>query len=527
MIVSSYIRNSCLALAILSCTTLFSQGDLYDLSRLVEIRINFAESDWHERLDALKEAGHDERLVADITVDGVSYPGTGIRYKGNSSYFNVRNANGAKLPFNLKVDFTKKKQRLPGGFKSLKLSNVFRDPSYLREVLAYDIATKYMPAPRANFAKVYVNDEYLGLYNLTESVDDDLLEKFFGDEDGILVKCDPDWHEQPPSSCKRGNNASLEYLGRDSLCYYSLYELKSKSGWAQLIDLMALLNQKPQELGNVMNIDEALWMLAFDNVTVNLDSYLGRLCHNYYLYQDEHKIWHPVIWDMNLCFGGFRYTGLGAPLNNEAMQEMSMFLHYKEDNEQRPLVVQLLKNDLYRKIYLSHIRTIVEENFSNGHYKIRAEEIRQLINSEVNNDENKLYTYDGFNNNLDESVKLDKSNIIGLYELMDKRAEYIMSHPLMQKAPPSITDVTHQVVGDTVNISCTTADADQLWLYYRGSRFAPWQQLAMKNEEESEAYNIDVPAQNGLQYYIVAENKYIASLSPKRASKEFYELVIK
>ncbi|RME92896.1 MAG: hypothetical protein D6772_16420, partial [Bacteroidetes bacterium] len=159
---------------LLAPLSLLGQTDLYDLTHIVEIDIQFQEPDWHERLDSLKEAGHDERLVADVTVDGKPYPATGIRYKGNSSYFNVRNANVRKLPFNLKVNFVHKKARLPGGFTTMKLSNVFRDPSFLREVLAYEIAGKYMPAPRSNFARVSVNGEYLGLYNLTESVDDDL-----------------------------------------------------------------------------------------------------------------------------------------------------------------------------------------------------------------------------------------------------------------------------------------------------------------------------------------------------------------
>jgi spore coat protein CotH len=513
---------------LLLCTplSLLGQTDLYDLNHIVEINIDFAEDNWHPLLDSLKEAGHDERLVADVTVDGTAYPATGIRYKGNSSYFNVRNNDGRKLPFNLKVNFVNKKTRLPGGFTTMKLSNVFRDPSFLREVMAYEIAGKYMPAPRSNFARVSVNGEYLGLYNLTESVDDDLLEKFFGDDDGILVKCDPNWHNQPPSSCRQGNHASLEYLGPDSICYYSLYELKSKHGWQALIELTKTINHEPERLLEVMNIDEALWMLAFDNVTVNLDSYIGRLCHNYYLYQDEQQVWHPIVWDMNLCFGGFRYTGQGAPLTNEGMQEMSMFLHFKEDNDQRPLVVQLLKNDHFRKIYLAHIRTLVEENFSNGWYKEKAEAIRSLIAEEVSQDPNKLYDEAGFEQNLNTTVQVDKSNIIGLYELMDARADYILSHPLMQKTPPTIGEVKHQTEGEMATIEATVTDALTVWVYYRPKPYAPWQRLAL-TAMGGEQWAGEVPLSNGLQYYLVAENDRTAMLSPRRASKEFYEVVVK
>lgn len=69
----------------------------------------------------------------------------------------------------------------------------------------------------------------------------------------------------------------------------------------------------------MMNINEVFWMLVFDNVFVNLDSYFGWFCYNYYLYQDELNIWYLVFWDMNLFFGGFCYIGLGVLLSNEGM----------------------------------------------------------------------------------------------------------------------------------------------------------------------------------------------------------------
>ena len=58
---------------------------------------------------------------------------------------------------------------------------------------------------------------------------------------------------------------------------------------------------------------------------------------------------------------------------------------------QRPLLVQLLKDNHFRKIYLAQIKTIVEENFSNGWYKEKAAEIQALIGDEVAADPNRLY----------------------------------------------------------------------------------------------------------------------------------------
>ena len=128
--------------------------DIYDVRSVKDVKIKFEFDDWKNQLNDLKEAGNNERLIGTVTLNGTRYDSVGVRYKGNSSYFNVRNTGSSKLPFNIKINHTKKKQKLPGGFTSLKLSNVFRDPSFLREVLAYEIAGKYMPAPRANYVRV-------------------------------------------------------------------------------------------------------------------------------------------------------------------------------------------------------------------------------------------------------------------------------------------------------------------------------------------------------------------------------------
>ena len=160
--------------------------DIYSLDNILEVRIYFEEANWDQLLDSLKQEGKDGRLVGKVIVNGKTYDQVGIRYKGNSSYFSVRKSGRSKLPFNVKVDHIKKDQELPGGYGTLKLSNVFRDPSFLREVLSYEIAGRYMFAPRANFAKVFVNDEYLGLYNNTESVDKMFLQNSFGNTKGFL-----------------------------------------------------------------------------------------------------------------------------------------------------------------------------------------------------------------------------------------------------------------------------------------------------------------------------------------------------
>lgn len=507
----------------------FSQ-DFYDLSKVREVRLTFPASNWDDILDANKQEGENRRLLGTAQIDGITYDSVGVRYKGNSSYFNTRKTGSSKLPFNIKLDYIKKKQALASGYQSLKLSNVFRDPSFLREVLAYEIATKYMISPRANFVRLYVNDQLLGLYNNTESVDKDFLTKHFGYGKGVSFKCDPSWTYKKPDGCGLGDKASLQYLGDDPECYQELYEIKSKKGWEELIELTKVLNKTPEKLEEVLDVDATLWMLAFNNVLVNLDSYTGRLCHNYYMYQDTFGIFHPIPWDMNLNFGGFRFLGEGAPMSVESMQKMSPFIHYSQSNDKRPLITKLLKISLYRKIYIAHIKTILNEFFINEQYLSKGRQIQSSIDYYVKSDENKLYAYESFSQNVEKTTEAKGAKIVGLKELMGPRTEYLKNHPLLRKEDPIISQVYGTKTGEKeAKISCKVENVEIVFVCYRNGKFGPWTRTRMKDDGENgdttagdDTYTLKVEQDHDIEYYIIAEGAKTVALSPERSGKEVH-----
>ena len=164
----------------------------FELFQMDEFRIQVDEAHWHNKLKYYKSNKKETRLVAQLRINGIEYDSVGFRFKGNSSYHSVIKSGGKKIPFNIKLNEVHKKQCLPSKCKTIKLSNGFRDPSFTRDALSYHIARKYMPAPHANYAKLYINDEYIGLYTAVESVDGPFLKEHYGDSDGIFVKCDPE-----------------------------------------------------------------------------------------------------------------------------------------------------------------------------------------------------------------------------------------------------------------------------------------------------------------------------------------------
>ena len=200
-----------------SSMKLFSQEGFYSTDTIRDIRITFAQSNWDEILDSLYVAGDKERMQATLFIDGIQYDSVGVRYKGYSS----ASVDRVKNPFNIKLNYLIEGQDHQG-IDKIKLSNVIQDPSFLREVLSYEIARKYMPASESNFANVYVNDTLLGLYSNVEAVNNEFLEKHFTTADNVLVKGNPETVDL------YGENSNLSQTpGMDSLAYSSLYSMQS------------------------------------------------------------------------------------------------------------------------------------------------------------------------------------------------------------------------------------------------------------------------------------------------------------
>ena len=86
---------------ILLQSSLFSQNSFYDIDTIREIRLYFYESDWDTLLDSLYILGDNDRVLADLIIDGDFYDSVGVRYKGFSS----ASIDRVKNPFNIKLDY--------------------------------------------------------------------------------------------------------------------------------------------------------------------------------------------------------------------------------------------------------------------------------------------------------------------------------------------------------------------------------------------------------------------------------------
>ena len=507
----------------------FSQ-DFYDINNVNTIEIYFQESNWDFLLDNMEAAGDEERLLGTAIINETVFDSVGVRYKGNSSF----NANQVKNPLNIKLDYVLDDQTIDG-YGTLKLANCFKDPTFVRETLSYEIARKYFPASLSNYTNVYINDTYLGLYTNNQDVDKFFSHTHFATDDNIRFKGEIGDHTQPGSM-----GGVWEYYGTDSTSYFDLFALESDSGWQSLVDFLDTLNNHQEFIDEKLNMDLHLWFLAFQNLLVNLDGPINNP-QNHYIFQDISGRFNPIPWDLNEAFGVFTMLQGSGPQDTYQLQHLDPFLN--RSNADYPIISSILDDPLYEKIYVAHMKTIMEENFTDGQYLDRALELQQIITDDVQADPNKFYSFSDFTSNLYYSVGgggqgPGSGSIVGLSQLMETRVTYLQSLLEFQYAPPEITAIEYNpetiMLNSEVRFTVEVVNAQTVYLGYRTAPQAVFERIPFFDDGEhhdgmagDNIFGLDLEiSTTWFEYYVFVENAEAVCFFPPRAEYECFQIPI-
>lgn len=328
-----------------------TSNGLYDESALEEIRLYFPQPNYWNLLTQNYNSKTD--IIATLRYKNTDYDSVGVRFKGQTSYFMN---NTQKKSFNISMDFINDKQKLEG-YKTLNLNNSWQDPAFMREVIYYRLIRKHSPAAKANFIRLYINDQDWGIYQNVQQLNKDFLEEWYESNDGVNFRADiPDGGSTGPGGSPGmwgDGTAAFNYLGTDTALYQKYYTLKSSDQpdpWQRLIRACAALNQTPvANLENVaplyFDVDKILWHLACEIAFSDDDSYVYKGKMDYYAYQDAETE----------RFATYDYDG------NSVMksQNVNWSAFYNEQKINYPLLNKLLAVPAYRQRYLAHLRTII------------------------------------------------------------------------------------------------------------------------------------------------------------------------
>lgn len=505
------------------------ENDFFETDAIQHITIEFAEENWRMALDSLRYNG-DELLDATLTVNGTKLSGVGVRVKSSRFFAPDKQKNSLFVL----LDHKKAGQTYQGN-RAILLSQSLRDPSMVREVLAYEIARKYMPAPRANFAKVQVNDEYYGLFVNIEPIDTSFLQRSFGEAGGHLFYSNPVIEVQEDDYCLDAAFGNL-LAEPDEACYPRNFALVRGKTYEPLVQLVRAINSdRPELRREVLDIDHTLWMLAYNNTIANLSSYLGEAAPNYFLYQQADGRFAPIIWNMNFAFGSVKNIGKGSDLTVEQMENLDLFLH--ENERSKPLISKLLADDYNRKRYLSHVRTLVYEEFLSGDFEKRAKALQKIIKEPLAADQNHYYNSADFDRSLVATIG-EVTRIPGLVTFMNNRARYLKKTEPLLFVPAEINTpdakrrkrYSREQIEDfhiQVPVSQFTSGVT---IYYRFDEGQPYQSMMMKDdgkhydeEANDSIYGIIIPPADQadtIYFYIVAQNARTIAYAPTRYMHE-------
>lgn len=359
---------------------------LYDSATIRNIYLNFSQANYWQTMQNNYQT-HTDLLCSTMVVDNVTYDSVGVRFKGQTSYTNQLVQNSQKKSFNISVDYTDSTQDLMG-YTTLNLNNCYEDPSFLREVFYLRQIRRHIPAAKANFVHLYINNADWGIYPNVQQLNKDYLKEWYLSNDGAHWRADV-------SGSMGGQwgdgTAALNYLGSNVSQYQQYYTLKSSdvaNPWPLLVDVCDKLNNTttanlPTVLPAYLDVDRTLWFLASEIAFSDDDSYIYKGKMDYYVYYEpETGRMVPHEFDGNSAF----YT-----------QGVNWGAFYHETNANYPLLNKMLAVPEWRQRYLAHMRTIIAEELDTAACNAMLNNYKTMIDALVNSDPKKLYSYNNFN----------------------------------------------------------------------------------------------------------------------------------
>ena len=311
-------------------------------------------------------------VAATIQFDGNIWTDVGVRFKGNSSLKNAWSRGSLELPF--KLDFDEFEDENPAiddqrfyGFKQLSLSNNFNDATFMRDAVTSDIfADAGIASAETAFYELYVDygegPVNFGLYTMIEVIDDTVIDRYFGDDDGNIYEAD-------------GRSASLAAGTFDGITTsFEKENNEEEADWSDIETLYTVLHsdtrqtnpeQWKAELEAIFDVDTFLHWLAINTVIENWDTY-GAMTHNFYLYNNPETgllTWIP--WD-----------------HNEALSESrrsNMTLGMEAIGAEWPLISYLLADSEYYDTYTNYVDETITTVFEADMMAAKYQEIAKLI----------------------------------------------------------------------------------------------------------------------------------------------------
>ena len=268
---------------------------IFDDSQLADLQLRINSRDWQTLKSTFRSNAY---YPADFVWQSSVVRNIGIRSRGNGS------RSGTKPGLRIDFDRYSTKQKFLG-LKSVVLRNNTQDASHLHERLGMQFFARMgMPAPRELHVRLFVNNEYAGLYTLVEAVDRAFLSRTFGEDDGFLYD-----YNYPPDAAPY----YFEYRGEDPAAYVPLPfnpETNDSNPRADVIERMVFTINSTSATEFRGAIEEYVDVRAFvryvaiEAFLAEQDGFVGDWgMNNFYLYRPLDRNQFTIVpWDKSHAF---------------------------------------------------------------------------------------------------------------------------------------------------------------------------------------------------------------------------------
>jgi len=218
--------------------------------------------------------------------------------------------------------------------------------------------------PQSSFTVLYLNNDYYGIYDIKESIDEDFIKDHLGYNDVDIIRT-------------RWDSTEVVY-GNDQK-------------WKELISFFKnnsfLSDSKVAEAGEILDIDNFITLQAI----MHIAEYSG-WAYGAFMFREKTNSakWQFIIWDADRSYNNVNWNGFTSQPNYVGIFQDTL------------ITKKLLKNENFRNKYINRIHDLINTTLSSTSIKNLIDSLAQSIEGEILGEVNKWNnTVQKWNENVD------------------------------------------------------------------------------------------------------------------------------
>jgi len=241
--------------------------------------------------------------------------------------------------------------------KQLRLRAAVVDPSFFRDKLAYDLHNLIeLPSISANYAKLYINDTFMGLYLLRDAYKSQWVENNYGEKNTKHIY-----------KCTTGDNPFFDCSNDDD-------DITEDPDWDEFLDKLAKAKNR-KDLEEFFDVKTYIKYQAARYLFGSLDHPSGENNSVVYRYRDpktNKDLWIPLLYDFDMNFGNFQVPKTNRTFNEEIVDKnnptLYKLLNLNDDSEE---LISIL-DEIMRRVFNPNVlipRIDLYKNYLDRHIK--------------------------------------------------------------------------------------------------------------------------------------------------------------